>query len=146
MKEPTAPLRLHVPEPTGRPGRDTDFSYLRVAPAGQVRRPPVDVVPGKTMDIAYTLIRVLDNEGRAVGPWAPEVDAALLKRGLRAMLRTRAFDARMLIAQRQKKISFYMQSLGEEAISIAHAQVGEVGVAARAAARLGYVQTQRRMR
>ena len=36
-------------------------------------------------------------------------------------LRTRAFDARMLIAQRQKKISFYMQSLGEEAIGAAHA-------------------------
>ncbi|PZQ38407.1 MAG: hypothetical protein DI560_17805, partial [Pseudomonas putida] len=23
-----APLRLHVPEPTGRPGCQTDFSYL----------------------------------------------------------------------------------------------------------------------
>jgi 2-oxoisovalerate dehydrogenase E1 component alpha subunit len=45
-----------------------------------------------------------------------------LRRGLRAMLRTRAFDARMLIAQRQKKISFYMQCLGEEAIAVAHAQ------------------------
>jgi 2-oxoisovalerate dehydrogenase E1 component alpha subunit len=121
MNPAIAPLHLHVPEPSGRPGRETDFSYLRVAPAGQVRRPPVDVVPGKTMDIAYTLIRVLDNEGRAVGPWVPEADAALLKKGLRAMLRTRAFDARMLIAQRQKKISFYMQALGEEAIACAHA-------------------------
>ena len=37
------------------------------------------------------------------------------------MLRTRAFDARMLIAQRQKKISFYMQCLGEEAIAAAQA-------------------------
>jgi 2-oxoisovalerate dehydrogenase E1 component alpha subunit len=42
-------------------------------------------------------------------------------RGLRAMLKTRIFDARMLIAQRQKKMSFYMQSLGEEAIACAHA-------------------------
>jgi hypothetical protein len=33
------------------------------------------------------------------------------------MLKTRVFDARMLIAQRQKKLSFYMQSLGEEAIA-----------------------------
>ena len=55
--------------------------------------------------------RVLDDEGVAVGPWAPPHDAALLRRGLRAMLRTRAFDAKMLIAQRQKKISFYMQCL-----------------------------------
>ncbi|MEN9397204.1 MAG: 2-oxoisovalerate dehydrogenase alpha subunit terminal, partial [Pseudomonadota bacterium] len=23
-------LRLHVPEPTGRPGHDTDFSYLPI--------------------------------------------------------------------------------------------------------------------
>jgi 2-oxoisovalerate dehydrogenase E1 component alpha subunit len=37
------------------------------------------------------------------------------------MLKTRAYDARMLIAQRQKKISFYMQCLGEEAIATAHA-------------------------
>ncbi len=33
-------LRLHVPEPTGRPGHETDFSYLHLSPAGQVRRPP----------------------------------------------------------------------------------------------------------
>jgi 2-oxoisovalerate dehydrogenase E1 component alpha subunit len=114
-------LQLHVPEPSGRPGQETDFSYLRAAPAGSVRRPPIDVAPVETADLAYTLIRVLDDEGRAVGPWAPQADVALLLRGLRAMLRTRAFDARMLIAQRQKKISFYMQCLGEEAIATAHA-------------------------
>ncbi len=31
-------------------------------------------------------------------------------------------DSRMLIAQRQRKLSFYMQSLGEEAIGTAQAQ------------------------
>jgi 2-oxoisovalerate dehydrogenase E1 component alpha subunit len=36
-------------------------------------------------------------------------------------MKTRIFDARMLIAQRQKKMSFYMQCVGEEAIAIAHA-------------------------
>ena len=115
------PLRLHVPEPTGRPGHDTDFSYLPVSAAGEVRRPPVDSQPAQTSDLAFTLIRVLDDEGRAVGPWDPKVDVELLRRGMRAMLKTRAFDARMLIAQRQKKMSFYMQCLGEEAIAIAHA-------------------------
>ncbi|WP_418316288.1 3-methyl-2-oxobutanoate dehydrogenase (2-methylpropanoyl-transferring) subunit alpha [Piscinibacter sakaiensis] len=115
------PLRLHVPEPTGRPGHPTDFSYLRVAAAGKVRRPPVDTVPGKTIDLAYTLVRVIDDDGNAVGPWAPEISTDRLREGMRAMLKTRAFDARMLIAQRQKKISFYMQCLGEEAIAIAHA-------------------------
>jgi len=62
------PLRLHVPEPTGRPGRETDFSYLSLAPAGAVPRPPVNVVPRDTSELAYTLIRVLDDDGRAVGP------------------------------------------------------------------------------
>ena len=115
------PLHLHVPEPSGRPGRHTDFSYLRVSPAGEVRRPPVDAKPSHTSDLAYALVRVLDDEGRALGPWAEAIDAQLLRRGLRAMMKTRIFDARMLIAQRQKKISFYMQCLGEEAIAVAQA-------------------------
>ena len=114
-------LRLHVPEPSGRPGHATDFSYLHLSPAGAVRRPPLDATPASTADLAFTLVRVLDDEGQALGPWAPPHDAALLRRGLRAMMRTRAFDAKMLIAQRQKKISFYMQCLGEEAIAVAHA-------------------------
>jgi len=114
------PLRFHVPEPTGRPGQGTDFSYLHLAAAGAVPRPPVDVAPVATRDLAYTLVRVLDDAGRAVGPWAPQLDADRLRAGLRAMMKTRAFDARMLIAQRQKKISFYMQCLGEEAIAVAH--------------------------
>ena len=117
-EEPT--LRLHVPEPAGRPGRHTDFSYLHLSPAGAARRPPLNTTPRATDDLAYALVRVLDDEGQAVGPWAPEVDATFLKKGLRGMLRTRVFDARMLVAQRQKKISFYMQSLGEEAIGGAH--------------------------
>ena len=128
MSPPTrGPLRLHVPEPTGRPGCDTDFSYLPVSAAGEVRRPPVDSQPAQTSDLAFTLIRVLDDEGRAVGPWDPKVDVELLKRGMRAMLKTRAFDARMLIAQRQKKMSFYMQCLGEEAIAIAQAYALQEG-------------------
>ena len=115
------PLRLHVPEPTGRPGQATDFSYLRLSPAGEVRKPPTDVLPVDTRDLAYSLIRVLDDEGNAVGPWAPDLDVATLRFGLRAMMKTRVFDSRMLIAQRQKKMSFYMQSLGEEAIGTAQA-------------------------
>jgi len=114
-------LRLHVPEPSGRPGHETDFSYLHLSPAGEVRRPPVDASPADTSDLAYSLVRVLDDEGRAVGPWVPQVESQRLRRGLRAMMKTRIYDARMLIAQRQKKISFYMQCLGEEAIATAHA-------------------------
>ncbi|OXI88188.1 3-methyl-2-oxobutanoate dehydrogenase (2-methylpropanoyl-transferring) subunit alpha [Burkholderia sp. AU33423] len=114
------PLRLHVPEPTGRPGCKTDFSYLHLSPAGAVRRPPIDVAAADTADLARSLVRVLDDSGKAVGPWAPDLDDVRLIAGLRAMLKTRIFDARMMIAQRQKKISFYMLSLGEEAIGTAH--------------------------
>ena len=115
------PLRLHVPEPTGRPGHGTDFSYLHLTPAGEAPRPATDIAPADTSPLAYSLVRVLDDDGRAVGPWAPQVETGRLRHGLRAMMRTRAYDARMLVAQRQKKISFYMQCLGEEAIAVAHA-------------------------
>ncbi|ROL62816.1 3-methyl-2-oxobutanoate dehydrogenase (2-methylpropanoyl-transferring) subunit alpha [Pseudomonas vranovensis] len=111
-----APLRLHVPEPTGRPGCQTDFSYLRLTDAGQVRKPPVDVEAADTADISYSLIRVLDDKGNALGPWAEDVSPEVLRQGMRTMLKTRLFDSRMVVAQRQKKMSFYMQSLGEEAI------------------------------
>lgn len=121
------PLRLHVPEPSGRPGCATDFSYLPLSEAGAVRRPPVDTTHFDTGDLAYALIRVLDDQGRAVGPWAPDISTSQLRKGLRAMMRTRAFDARMLVVQRQRKISFYMQALGEEAIACAHAAAIEPG-------------------
>jgi 2-oxoisovalerate dehydrogenase E1 component alpha subunit len=112
---------LHVPEPPARPGQESDFSYLRITRAGAVRQPPIDTRPSQTRDLVDVMVRVLDDEGRAVGPWDPHADPELLRNGMRAMLKTRVFDARMLTSQRQKKISFYMQSLGEEAISIGQA-------------------------
>jgi 2-oxoisovalerate dehydrogenase E1 component alpha subunit len=114
-------LRLHVPEPSGRPGHPTDFSYLHVSEAGSVRKPATNASHRDTADLAYSLIRVLDGDGKAVGPWAPELDDTVLRHGMRSMLKTRIFDARMTIAQRQRKTSFYMQCLGEEAIAVAHA-------------------------
>jgi 2-oxoisovalerate dehydrogenase E1 component alpha subunit len=72
-------------------------------------------------------VRVLDHDGRAVGPWAPDISTVQLRKGLRAMMKTRIFDSRMLLVQRQRKISFYMQSLGEEAIACAHAAALDAG-------------------
>lgn len=115
------PLRLHVPEPSGRPGCKTDFSYLQLSAAGAVRKPAVDVDPQATADLAASLIRVLDEQGQAQGPWAEDIPEQVLHDGLRAMLTTRIYDTRMVTAQRQKKMSFYIQSLGEEAIGSAHA-------------------------
>ena len=83
MTQQQQPLRLHVPEPSGRPGCATDFSYLHVSEAGAVRKPPVDTTHFDTADLAYGLIRVLDHDGKAIGPWAPELSTAQLRRGLR---------------------------------------------------------------
>lgn len=47
---PHTPLRLHVPEPTGRPGCKTDFSYLRLVAAGAARKPPIDTAAADTAD------------------------------------------------------------------------------------------------
>ena len=99
-------LRFHVPEPSARPGDEPDFSYLDIPAAGAVRRPDVDVDPREIRDLASTLVRVLDDEHRAVGPWNPEMDVEGLRRGLRGMVTTRIYDERMLTAQRQEMEGF----------------------------------------
>ncbi|MBW8896529.1 MAG: 3-methyl-2-oxobutanoate dehydrogenase (2-methylpropanoyl-transferring) subunit alpha, partial [Massilia sp.] len=68
------PLSLHVPEPTGRPGCKTDFSYLDIHAAGTTPRPPVDVRYQDTAELAAGMIRVLDDVDDAVGPWDPGLD------------------------------------------------------------------------
>ena len=114
-----APLSLYVPEPAVRPGGVPDFSNVPIAKAGSVARPEVDVDPKMIRDLAFSIIRVLNREGQAVGPWAGLLTDDELLEGLRHMMTLRAFDARMLMAQRQGKTSFYMQHTGEEAISCA---------------------------
>ncbi|TCM20717.1 2-oxoisovalerate dehydrogenase E1 component alpha subunit [Novosphingobium sp. PhB165] len=71
--------------------------------------------------LAFDLIRVLDENHRAVGEWNPHLTDETLVAGLRAMLLTRAYDSRMMRAQRQGKTSFYMKSTGEEAVAVAAA-------------------------
>jgi 2-oxoisovalerate dehydrogenase E1 component alpha subunit len=112
-------LSFHVPAPAVRPGGTPDFSDVKIAPAGEVRRPDVDVAAEDIRDLAYSIIRVLNREGEAVGPWAKQLSTEELLEGLRHMMTLRAFDARMLMAQRQGKTSFYMQHMGEEAVSCA---------------------------
>ena len=74
-----------------------------------------------------SIIRVLNREGEAVGPWAGLLTDEELLEGLRHMMTLRAFDARMLMAQRQGKTSFYMQHMGEEAVSCAFRKALEPG-------------------
>jgi len=110
--------RLHIPQPSARPGEAPDFSYLSLSPAGAVARPDADIPARKIENLAHELVRVLDDEGKAQGEWTPDLAPEQLLEALRLMLLVRQYDDRMQRMQRQGKISFYMQSLGEEAISI----------------------------
>ncbi len=112
-------LSLHVPEPRFRPGDTVDFATVDVPPAGAQPRPDPSADPASFHDLSYTLVRVLDDDGRAVGPWNPRLSPDKLRAILRDMALVRAFDERMFRAQRQGKTSFYMKCLGEEAVAVA---------------------------
>ena len=112
-------LELHIPEPPTRPGEDVDFTHVNRGKAGAVRRPDIAEHESNMRDLPYELIRVLDDDHKAVGPWDPKLSADTLIKGLRAMMLTRAFDDRLFRAHRQGKTSFYMKSTGEEAIAAA---------------------------
>ena len=96
------PLSLHVPEPPFRPGDKVDYSHLDVPPAGAQPRPDENCEPVATHALCLDLIRVLDADNRAVGPWDPKLDAETLRRMLRVMALTRAFDERMFRGQRPR--------------------------------------------
>lgn len=119
----TPTLSLRVPEPSGRPGDTPDFSHLQLDAPGAVDRPDVSAAPAEMRDHAFRLIRVLDDAGKAVGPWDPKLDPETMRRGLKAMILTRAFDDRMHRAHRQGKTSFYMKCTGEEAIAVAQGMI-----------------------
>ena len=114
-------LALHVPEPQFRPGDTPDFSLIEIPAAGSAPKPDISVAAAETEALAKGLVRVLDDEGKAVGPWDPKLDSDTLRKILRDMVLQRIFDDRMYRAQRQGKTSFYMKATGEEAIAIAAA-------------------------
>ena len=114
-------LSLHVPEPTYRPGDAPDFSSIAVPAAGAAPRPDVSAKAEATFPLCTSLVRVLDDQSKAVGPWDPRLDADTLRKMLTDMKTVRVFDDRMYRAQRQGKTSFYMKCTGEEAIAVAAA-------------------------
>lgn len=120
-------LELYVPEPSCRPGDRPSFKHLTLSAAGETRRPDTLAEEAEMRDLPFGLVRVLDDTGQAVGPWAPTVEPEILREGLRAMLLTRLFDERLFRAHRQGKTSFYMKSLGEEAIGAAQAMALAAG-------------------
>lgn len=113
------PLHLHIPAPAARPGDQASFDHLAIPAAGETHRPHVETAEADMRDQPYKLVRVLDDDGNAVGEWNPYLSADMLRRGLRAMVLTRVFDDRLFRVHRQGKTSFYMKSTGEEAIGAA---------------------------
>lgn len=120
-------LELHIPDPETRPGDTPSFERFAIPAPGETRRPEIDSAEPQLRDLPYGLIRVLDDEGAAVGTWNPQLDAETLRQGLRAMLLTRTFDDRLFRAHRQGKTSFYMKSTGEEAIAVAQSMMLDRG-------------------
>lgn len=109
---------LHVPVPKYRPGDVPDFSDLKLPGAGELGRPETDLKAEESLPYANGLVRVLDDNGNAVGEWDPFLSTDELVSALRLMMLTRIYDDRMHRMQRQGKMSFYMKCTGEEAVSI----------------------------
>lgn len=123
--------KLRFPTPPSRPGESVDFSHLLISDVGQLPVPKLDLSAEDSAPYAHGLIRVLDDNGKASGPWADYLKATgsvkMLRNGLRDMLKMRAIDQRLHIAQRQGKTSFYMQCTGEEAIGCGFARMLKKG-------------------
>jgi 2-oxoisovalerate dehydrogenase E1 component alpha subunit len=84
-----SPLALHVPEPAVRPGDTPDFSNVVIPKAGSVPRPEVDADPESIRDLAFSIIRVLNRDGRGRRPWAGLLSDEELLEGLRHMMTLR---------------------------------------------------------
>ena len=69
------PLRLHIPEPKFRPGDEADFSDVVVPEIDAIARPDESSAPATIQNLAFGLIRVLDNNGNATGSWNPGLGA-----------------------------------------------------------------------
>ena len=112
-----AELRLRIPEPAR--GEQPADRVRFISAAGEMSKPALDEKVERVALMRKQNVRVLDDDGNAVGDWVPELSTDDKITGLRDMMLVRAFDARMLRAHRQGTISFYMQALGEEAIACA---------------------------
>jgi 2-oxoisovalerate dehydrogenase E1 component alpha subunit len=114
------PMVLHVPAAPSRPGSAPCFAPFGNHP-GDLPRPDSLADHSVLSDHATGLIRVLTDDREAAGEWHPKLSAQRLRSGLEVMLRTRHLDARMISMQRQGRLSFYVSSKGEEAVSVAGA-------------------------
>lgn len=112
---------LYVPEPPFRPGDTPDYSHIAVPTDHTPHRPDPLCSARETADHALKLIRVMEFSGETSGEWVPNLSPDVKRKMLLDMMMTRAMDDRMFAMQRQGKMSFYLKSRGEEAVSVGHA-------------------------
>lgn len=80
----------------------------------------LDVIDGHALRIP--MFQLMDKDGKPHdGAKLPEIDKELALKMFETMQFIRVLDERMIAAQRQGRISFYLSSLGEEAASIGSA-------------------------
>lgn len=110
---------IRVPSAPFRPGESASFEKWSYSPSDLMKPDPLSCEPKDTIPHSTGLIRVLGDDGSRSGEWDPDISDSDLLIGLEHMVRLRIFDDRMMKMQRTGKLSFYMRSLGEEAIAIA---------------------------
>ena len=110
---------IRVPSAPFRPGESASFEEWSYSPSDLMKPDPLSCEAKDTIPHSTGLIRVLGDDGSRSGEWDPDISDSDLLVGLEHMVRLRIFDDRMMKMQRTGKLSFYMRSLGEEAIAIA---------------------------
>jgi len=113
--------KLTIPEAPFRPGEIPDYSFLDLPSPEESSKPDCMADAFEIREMAYSMVRVLDDDQNAKGDWNPRLSDAKLLDGLRIMTLTRLYDDRMFRMQRQGKLSFYVKCTGEEAIAVAQA-------------------------
>ncbi|SET57327.1 thiamine pyrophosphate-dependent dehydrogenase E1 component subunit alpha [Thalassotalea agarivorans] len=77
-------------------------------------------IDGHSVDIPT--LKILQQDGTVYeGAELPDIDQALAERIYKTLVFHRVLDERMIAAQRQGRVSFYMAALGEEAASVGSA-------------------------
>ena len=71
-------VNMHVPVPPHREG-GTSFPSPHEIPAGHHTKPSIDCAGEETRDLAYGLLRVLNDDDEAVGEWDPKLSADELR-------------------------------------------------------------------
>jgi|TARA_Y100000310_G_scaffold169203_1_gene169230 2-oxoisovalerate dehydrogenase E1 component alpha subunit len=113
--------KLTIPDAPFRPGESPDYSFLQLPSPEDTVRPDCMADAETVRQLAYSMVRVLDDDQHAKGAWDPQLPVAELLDGLRIMTLTRLYDDRLFRMQRQGKLSFYVKCTGEEAIAVAQA-------------------------